>query len=243
MDFIIDTVGESDEIREKKNEAHESFISELLKDYKDTLVERKPKEKNKKENILLKEILDDFGQINKKYPKVPRKHYEGELDRKSDIDKVLSKSILLNPEFEKLHAIPPFEVSEKKIKEQRKRERQKTKGKEWFGLPATEMNEEVKHDLEILQMRSVLDPKRFYKKNDLKVLPKYFKIGKVMDSPLDYYNNRIAKKQRKNTLVEELLADAEFNKYNKRKYKEIIEEKQKTHYKAWRQAKKLKKKK
>lgn len=64
-----------------------------------------------------------------------------------------------------------------------------------------------------------------------------------MDSPLDYYNNRITKKQRKNTLVEELLADAEFNKYNKRKYKEIIDEKQKTHYKAWRQAKKLKKKK
>lgn len=64
-----------------------------------------------------------------------------------------------------------------------------------------------------------------------------------MDSPLDYYNNRLTKKQRKNTLVDELLADAEFNKYNKRKYKEIIEEKQKTHYKAWRQAKKLKKKK
>lgn len=63
-----------------------------------------------------------------------------------------------------------------------------------------------------------------------------------MDSPLDYYNNRLTKKERKKTLVEELLADAEFTKYNKRKYKEIIEEKQKTHYKAWRQAKKLKRK-
>lgn len=105
------------------------------------------------------------------------------------------------------------------------------------------MTEEVKRDLEILQMRSVLDPKRFYKKNDLKVLPKYFQIGKVLDSPLDYYNGRLTKKERKRTLVDELLADAEFNKYNKRKYKEIIQEKQKTHYKAWRQAKKLKKKK
>lgn len=64
-----------------------------------------------------------------------------------------------------------------------------------------------------------------------------------MDSPLDYYNNRLTKKERKRTLVDELLADAEFNKYNKRKYREIIEERQKTHYKAYREAKKLKRKK
>lgn len=63
-----------------------------------------------------------------------------------------------------------------------------------------------------------------------------------MDSPLDYYNNRLTRKERKKTLVDELLADAEFNKYNKRKYQEIIEERQKTHYKAYRKAKKLKRK-
>lgn len=63
-----------------------------------------------------------------------------------------------------------------------------------------------------------------------------------MDSPLDYYNNRLTRKERKKTLVDELLADAEFTKYNKRKYKEIIEEKQKTHYKAYMKAKKLKRK-
>lgn len=67
-------------------------------------------------------------------------------------------------------------------------------------------------------------------------------VGRVMDSHLDYYSNRLTKKERKKTLVDELLADAEFNKYNKRKYKEIIEEKQKTHYRAYRKAKKLKRK-
>lgn len=125
----------------------------------------------------------------------------------------------------------------------RKLEREKTKGKKWFNLPATEVTEELKNDLQVLQMRSVLDPKHFYKKNDLKVTPKYFQVGKVMDSPLEYYNNRLTNKERKKTLVDELLADAEFCKYNKRKYKEIVEEKQKTHYKAYRQAKRLKKKK
>lgn len=39
------------------------------------------------------------------------------------------------------------------------------------------MTEEIKNDLQVLQMRSVLDPKHFYKKNDLKVLPKYFQVS------------------------------------------------------------------
>jgi len=55
-------------------------------------------------------------------------------------------------------------------------EREKNKGDKWFNMPATEITEEVKRDLEVLQMRSVLDPKTFYKKNDLKVLPKYFQV-------------------------------------------------------------------
>lgn len=43
-------------------------------------------------------------------------------------------------------------------------------------MPATELTEEAVNDLKILQMRSVMDPKHFYKKNDLKVLPKYFQV-------------------------------------------------------------------
>ncbi|XP_048526621.1 deoxynucleotidyltransferase terminal-interacting protein 2-like isoform X3 [Dendroctonus ponderosae] len=124
-----------------------------------------------------------------------------------------------------------------------KKEKEKTNGTGWFGMPATEMTDEVKNDLEIVQMRSVLDPKHFYKKSDLKVLPKYFQIGKVMDSPLDFYSNRLTKKEVKKTLVDELLADAEFQQHNKKIYRSIMEEKQETHYKSWRKAKNLKKKK
>lgn len=106
------------------------------------------------------------------------------------------------------------------------------------------MTDEIKNDLEILQMRSALDPKHFYKKNDMKVLPKYFQIGTVIDSPLDYYANRGTKKNKKRTLVDELLADAEFQKYQKKKYKEVVESKKtKGYYKAAKKMKKLKKKK
>lgn len=157
------------------------------------------------------------------------------------VEKILKKSVV-KPGFERLKKVPGYDITDKKLKASRKRQRDKTKGKNWFNLPATEMTDEIRHDLEIIQMRSVLDPKHFYKKNDMKVLPKYFHMGKVVDTPLDYYNGRLTKKERKRTIVEELMADAQFQKFNKRKYKEIIDEKKKLQYKAHRHAKKLKKK-
>ncbi|KAF3422281.1 hypothetical protein E2986_09487 [Frieseomelitta varia] len=158
------------------------------------------------------------------------------------VEKVLKKSVIV-PGFEKLLAVPPYELSKRVLQAKNRKERAKTKGKDWYNLPAPELTPEVRHDLQIIRMRSVLDPKRFYKKNDLKTIPKYFQIGKVMDSHLDYYSGRLTKKERKNTIVDELMADAQFSKYNKRKYKEIIDEKKKLHYKAHRHAKKLKGKK
>lgn len=64
----------------------------------------------------------------------------------------------------------------------------KTKGSDWYNFPATKKTEEIKKDLEVLQMRSALDPKRFYKKNDLKTLPKYFQVTmKVTVCSFYYY--------------------------------------------------------
>lgn len=54
-----------------------------------------------------------------------------------------------------------------------------------------------------------------------------------MDSQFDHVNERLTKKQRKRTMVDELLADAEFQKYNKKKYKEIIDEKRKSEYRTF----------
>jgi Fcf2 pre-rRNA processing len=57
-------------------------------------------------------------------------------------------------------------------------------------MPATEITEEVKRDLEVLQMRSVLDPKTFYKKNDLKVLPKYFQVILLLILIFEFLNGQ-----------------------------------------------------
>lgn len=158
-----------------------------------------------------------------------------------DVEKEMKGSVL-KPGFEKDHEMPSYDVSKNRLKALRRKEREKTKGPGWFNLPAPEVTEELKNDLQVLKMRSALDPKHFYKKNDMEVLPKYFQVGRIMDSALDHVNERLTKKQRKRTMVDELLADAEFQKYNKKKYKEIVDEKRRTEYRTFMRDKRQKNK-
>ncbi|CAC5392895.1 rRNA-processing protein fcf2,Deoxynucleotidyltransferase terminal-interacting protein 2 [Mytilus coruscus] len=144
----------------------------------------------------------------------------------ADLDEVMKKSVI-TPDFEKQFSLTPYEESVRQQKKQRRKEREKTKGKNWYNMEAPEMTEEKKNDLMVVHMRKALDPKRFYKNNDTVSIPKYFQLGTVVESSADFYHSRVPKKQRKSNMVEELLADAEFRKYNKRKYVEIQEQKRK----------------
>ncbi|KAJ2406967.1 rrna-processing protein fcf2 [Coemansia sp. RSA 2531] len=74
----------------------------------------------------------------------------------------------------------------------------------------------------VLQLRNVLDPKRFYKKDaSAKKIPKYFEVGTIIEGPTEFYSSRLTKKERKTTLVDELLADKQARDYFKRKVNEI----------------------
>lgn len=68
-------------------------------------------------------------------------------------------------------------------------------------------------------------------------------MGQVMESPVEYHNSKNVRKT-KRSLVDELLEDAEFQKYNKRKFQETVELKKKAGFnKAMKKMRKLKKKK
>ncbi|XP_062411786.1 deoxynucleotidyltransferase terminal-interacting protein 2 [Sardina pilchardus] len=140
------------------------------------------------------------------------------------LDELMKKSVV-GPGFEKKDSIPPYKESLNAAKLKRKVEREKTTGDGWYNMKAPEMTDELKNDLKAIQMRSAMDPKRFYKKNDREGFAKYVQVGTVVDSPLDFYHSRVPNKERKRTIVEELLADAEFRSYNKKKYQEIMSEK------------------
>ncbi|XP_075414664.1 deoxynucleotidyltransferase terminal-interacting protein 2 [Tenrec ecaudatus] len=138
-------------------------------------------------------------------------------------DELLQKSII-TPDFEKNYSVPPYRESKFQLQKKRREERQKTAGNGWFGMKAPELTAELKNDLKVLKMRASMDPKRFYKKNDRDGFPKYFQVGTIVDNPADFYHSRIPKKERKRTIVEELLVDSEFRRFNRRKYSEIMAE-------------------
>ncbi|ORX48585.1 Fcf2-domain-containing protein [Hesseltinella vesiculosa] len=110
-------------------------------------------------------------------------------------------------------------------RKERQQERQKTSGGGWFDMPLGEMTEENKRDLQILRMRHVLDRKRHYRKMDKKHQPKYFQIGTLVESPTEFFSARLNRKDRKQTLAEEIMGDAVHTDYYKRKYSEIQEAK------------------
>ncbi|KAJ8734275.1 hypothetical protein PYW07_014826 [Mythimna separata] len=235
MDFIVDTVGDEDlQVRTESENPYFIAILELFKKKKVELDTKFTAEK---------EVDDFFEEMGWLKEKKKRLFHFYQLDIKTgklkskiggvDVDKEMQSSVL-KPGFEKEHQMPSYDV--------RRKEREKTKGPGWFNLPAPEVTEELKNDLQVLKMRSALDPKHFYKKNDMEVLPKYFQVGRIMDSALDHVNERLTKKQRKRTMVDELLADAEFQKYNKKKFKEIVDEKRRTEYRTFMRDKRQKNK-
>ncbi|CAG8772183.1 7784_t:CDS:2 [Racocetra persica] len=134
------------------------------------------------------------------------------------------------------------EASTKKLsRKERQKLREATIGPGWFDMPKPELTPEIKRDLQVIKMRNVLDPKRFYKKDNSKSLPKYFQIGTVIEGPTEFYSSRLPRKKRKQTVVDELMADEEAKQYYKRKFLEIQKSKQSGGRKHYKQLKKKRK--
>ncbi|CAM9757396.1 unnamed protein product [Ectocarpus sp. 8 AP-2014] len=96
-----------------------------------------------------------------------------------------------------------------------------TAGKGWFNMEQAEMTPELKRDLQVIRMRNYVDPKRFYKASD-KVSKFMQQIGTVKEGPSEYFSSRMTNKERKKTLVDELLvADDAFRAYSKNQYGSI----------------------
>lgn len=98
------------------------------------------------------------------------------------------------------------------------------------------MTPELKRDLQILRLRSVLDPKRHYKKdNDRKNdVPEFSQVGTIIEGPTEFFT-RLTNKERKQTFVEGVLAGEKKSQRFKTKYNEIQRAKtsgKKAHYKA-----------
>ena len=77
---------------------------------------------------------------------------------------------------------------------------------------------ELKRDLQIIRMRGVLDPKRFYRSSDMKKeLPKYFQVGTLIGGAEDAG----AKKKPRGTMLQDVMGDAKIRKRTKEQFGKI----------------------
>ncbi|AEO58126.1 hypothetical protein MYCTH_101411 [Thermothelomyces thermophilus ATCC 42464] len=83
-----------------------------------------------------------------------------------------------------------------------------TLGADWFNMPRTNLTPELKRDLQVLRMRDVAAMgKQFFKKDTRRdLVPEYSQVGTIIAGATDGMNNRLTRKERKRTIVEEILA-------------------------------------
>ncbi|KAM0922625.1 hypothetical protein ACQ4PT_006099 [Festuca glaucescens] len=118
--------------------------------------------------------------------------------------------------------VPPRDP--RKVNKMARKNVKDTTGKGWFDMPAPTITPELKKDLEILQLRHVLDPKRHFKRSGKsKALPKYFQVGTVIAPASEFYSGRLTKSDQKTNLVDEILSDPKLKNYRMRKVREIQE--------------------
>ncbi|KAL2358086.1 rRNA-processing protein FCF2, partial [Cryomyces antarcticus] len=109
-------------------------------------------------------------------------------------------------------------VVKKKIAEEKKA----TAGPQWFDLPRTDLTPELKRDLQLLKMRSVLDLKRHYKKENGKAkAPEFSQVATIVEGPTEFFSGRLLNRDRKKTFVDEVLArEAQTGRF-KNKYNDV----------------------
>ncbi|KAI9824822.1 MAG: hypothetical protein M1826_007244 [Phylliscum demangeonii] len=123
------------------------------------------------------------------------------------------------------------------VKERRQKEKMATAGSDWFNMPRTNLTPEVKRDFQLLRARSVLDPKRHYKKENRSkrsYIPDFSQTGTIIQGPTEFHSARIPNKERRKTFVAEVLGQTDAVTRFKRKYDEVQLSKasgKKDHYK------------
>ena len=102
-----------------------------------------------------------------------------------------------------------------------------TMGEGWFNMRPSELDDQLKTDLKVLDMRNILDPKRFYKSSDkIKNKKRMVQVGTVLGGMAE---RAMTKRQRKSNLTEEIMADSAVVEYTK-KTASTIEQKKATRF-------------
>ncbi|KAG5355020.1 rRNA-processing protein [Yarrowia sp. B02] len=235
-DVSVDEEDDSDDSEESDEEDGSDSGEELDFDDINSLLDASSKFQERPEAA---KSLDEITESYSRLPKI-----ESGLGTESFTDKGLMKDDHYDYTKEDNKNKFKFRVIQDphQVKLDKKKAKDSTAGDKWFGMKAPDMTPELKMDVELLKMRNVLDPKRFYKKSDSKKDPKFFEMGTIVEGNTEFFSARLTKKERKQTFAQELLGDDDSQKYFKRKYAEIGDSKDVGRKKHFQNLKDLRKK-
>lgn len=100
-----------------------------------------------------------------------------------------------------------------------KEEKKKTLGKGWFDMAPMELDDKARRDIKILRLRNFIDPKRFYKNPDK--MKSVIGMGTVIEGSTEYTSARLTNKERKQSLIEEILHDPLAKGYTRKAFNSI----------------------
>src|SRR5690349_13081070 len=102
------------------------------------------------------------------------------------------------------------------------------------------MTEQLKRDVQIIQMRNYMDPKKyvsllcsflFFNILNMLLIFRFYKnpdkpraivhIGTVIEGPTEFKSSRLTKRERKQTVLEEVMGDDSIRRYSKRVFNDI----------------------
>ncbi|CCE83092.1 Piso0_002868 [Millerozyma farinosa CBS 7064] len=166
----------------------------------------------------------EFEQIQKTINKLP--NISTKLDENPDPKKIGEGITKVND------PIPVRKTTNSKEKED-------TAGSKWFNIRQPELTPDVKKDIFVVKHRNAIDPKRHYKKEKWDT-PKYFHIGTIIEGNAEHHT-RMKKKERGQTLVDEILNDSDSKTFFRRKYSEIQERKESGGKKYYKKVKNMRK--
>jgi hypothetical protein len=144
----------------------------------------------------------------------------GQLYVKRKEDELNEKRVVSDG-FEQKYTLDYYRIGKREAKKRRKSQVAGTAGDDWFHMKAPEITDEIKRDLEVIQMRRALFRDHQYKRRATDKAPEHFQIGTVVEGSGDYYSSRLTRKERSKTLVDELLKDASFQRNAKQRYERI----------------------
>ena len=224
--FEFDEVKEISDINNNTMDSHESLVA------------AKPDCLNKYNSLDIDELFNLLKNDNK------TKRNERQIEKPTSLESIrkeISSLPKITSSFEKQSSDKYFGHKEYLLKakaeatltkDNKIKEKKETITEKWFSIRKPEMTAEIKRDLLLVQQRSALDPKRFYKKEKWQI-PKHFQIGTIIEPSTNtrLYPN---KKVKGETMLQSLMNDKDRKSYFKKKYNEIQVTKRsgkKAHYK------------